>query len=674
VSSGQLRRFASALTDFVIQRTFTETATLYLAPKPGQTAKTEIEFRAQGGPLEIEVTYSLGGVPQKFVSWTNQVPGSLLGTLSKVEVDWTTPAVILSVEGTAVSPYFEVTGSAAADRAPPEVAAIVNPATGNVTILARDNFTSSDRLQFFLVQDSTGNGDLFDEVFYELGTNKLVRARLPSRLFTIVARDELGNVSSLQPLVLQTSLDFGLQNVGTGGYCDDLAAIRNEVQSVIQASLNVPALAELFLLDRSHLWVFEQGSGACLWKQNSCQECNGNFMPGVSDNDYQLFLPVHLLRNYQFTATDRLEFLADDPYDQSNFEGDWYFKPPVGLNSGGAPTTDPELVATWEYTLPSGFTTPTGDTVLFIPKIEFTGDLRDGFPVPLQPAEILALAFTQVVEGNERLPQTTFFPVRREHFMFGAFDLELPPPFGSDPLGDAGAGRQMLLLKWALEGEFVTLPGTLGVNQNLPSMSGVYENVKSFGIPIVEGLEWGLSQEYFALKSGIATDLKATYGDPANAQPLHSAAGNDLEKIQRKKLKTMGKAAIRAGLARLAGDPETASLVFSIDRQNYISRKLPSFEDFILTVITNSGSAQEIFGPYGQDRPADEGPDIFDFLSAKKGTDEKFFDDLFSRPDGYRKFVLGGIDFLRNFVQAPTLPAYDSHMDSLLVNEAQRSY
>jgi pimeloyl-ACP methyl ester carboxylesterase len=664
----ELRRLVGGWFDAKVQRTATNAATVNVLRQMdvgGEgTFRSFVEFKTLGGPVAVEMLYRQGGQPFQLTMWETNAPADVQVSVS---LDWTSLDAGMSFGGQPVPPRHEALGLAAGDRTPPAVAAIFNPGTGLVTVLGQDNFTPSDQLQFFLVQDNSGDGRLTDDVFYELGTNQLARARLPSRPFAIVARDRAGNVTPPVPMVLQGTSDFGY---GNPDYCDQLEAIRVAVQEAIQAGLNAEAVNDLFLLDRGHLWVFEQGSGACLWKENSCVACNGNFTPGVSDNDYELFLPTHLERDYQMVETDRLEFLAEDPFRSGMLTGDWYFKPPVGVDEGGIEVTDPEDIVSWLYELPPGFTTSLGTDFLLVPRIaEFTDNLADGYPLALTPAEVIARAFTAAVENDAALsgmlPETTFFPVRREHFMYGTLDLELPPNVGSDPIGDAGMGRQMLLLKWVLEGEFVPLEGALGVNQDLPDLEAVYQNTKTAGVPLAEGLEWGFFQEWAALRAGVTADAYATYGPTGVEQPLYSAAGSGLEEKRRSKLRKLGKAAIRAAFARLAGDPETASAVFDISRQDYLNRGLASFEDYVLFVCTNNAEfAEQVFGEFALPRPTEEGPDLADFLSLKRGDNEALLQEIARLPDGYRLFVDGGVRFLRG-VQHASYAAYTNHLAQL---------
>src|SRR6185503_17057624 len=112
-------------------------------------------------------------------------------------------------------------------------------------------------------------------------------------------------------------------------YCDILIDIRAAVRNAINDGL-ANSTIRLFLLDQKDIWFFEQGSGACLWKPNSCETCKPAYKPQKSDNDYELFLPVFKAQNLT-----RQQFIDLDPYSADTLQGDWYFKPPLALDSAG---------------------------------------------------------------------------------------------------------------------------------------------------------------------------------------------------------------------------------------------------------------------------------------------------------------------------------------------------
>src|SRR5204863_151595 len=114
------------------------------------------------------------------------------------------------------------------------------------------------------------------------------------------------------------------------------------------------------------------------------------------------------------------------------------------------------------------------------------------------PAEIISHLLTETVKQDPALrkilPDVSFFPFRREHLIFGNLSLEKPPPFGDDPIGDAGMGRQLLLLKWVLEGSF--LPPFAGFNTGIDDTllrTVIFDHLSSRPDTVKpEGYEWGL--------------------------------------------------------------------------------------------------------------------------------------------------------------------------------------
>ena len=66
-----------------------------------------------------------------------------------------------------------------------------------------------------------------------------------------------------------------------------LVVEKKALQKVIGAGLN-DSLSECSLSSLDGITMIEQGSGACLWQQNGC---GSNYKPGLSDHDYEVFLP-----------------------------------------------------------------------------------------------------------------------------------------------------------------------------------------------------------------------------------------------------------------------------------------------------------------------------------------------------------------------------------------------
>ena len=640
--------------------------------------------------LNLELTYGEGGVVRDFYSWSLFVSNNLA---VKVDWDWVTSTPVLRVSrttdrvsrqdknqlGPPIPPDVARFGDTfAATRRPPSLAAFVNPANDRVLLFAREAAPPSptNRPSLFLAVDRAGDGRLEDDIFFELSSTNFLRTRLPTRPFALVARDGLGNLTPFDTFCLNQSQDFTLAD-DDDRYCQRLDRIRTAVLGAMTNAVDSPLVRGRFLLAPEHLWVFEQGSGACLWKPDSCVECNGNYVPGKSDHDYQLFLPTQLGQPFALTPEDRQRFFAAGTHDPATLAGDWYFRRPRFIKADGQETTDQAAAARWLYDLPTGFTTTDGDRFIEVERRPDFTDLTKGFPEPLTPAEVLAFTFTAAVRDDPAtravLPEVSFFPVHREHFMFGALDLELPPPFGDDPLGDAGLGRQLLLLKWALEGSFVPFRHH-GVNDGPPAnpatLDTIYANVRDQGVPRAEGYEWGLLQHYGALSAKPLLDIDVRYGSEGIKHLGESLPGpalalcreDAITALQKRKLKKLGKAGIRAALARLVAQAPTAPLAFALGREGYRAKGLASFEDYILRTIEDAKVGEQVFGEFGRD--TDDFPELRDFLEAKKG-DDALLDRVVNTPGGYRRFVLRTFEFLRQQVQAPSLPDYREFLSAL---------
>ncbi|MFZ5863145.1 MAG: transglutaminase-like domain-containing protein [Nitrospirota bacterium] len=173
---------------------------------------------------------------------------------------------------------------------------------------------------------------------------------------------------------------------------------------------------------------------------------------------------------------------------------------------------------------------------------------------------------------DSELADVTFFPMSKEDFERGRLNV-MPPvvPGGSDPTGDLGLGRQSLLLKWLLEGEYVT--GIAGLS--VPAVGGqvrpldaILEDLRTTpymdgeptGIPRLEGHEWAALQEFNLFKSGAHLRLKG--------QAVDQRSGL-FERLQ-KEVHDVAKAGIRAVMARLATD-ERANRRLFIARPEYNS-------------------------------------------------------------------------------------------------------
>ncbi len=646
--------------------------------------------RGKDGPVEVDLLYLEGGTPRVLRRWkVANVPAAeglrvtfdwieLEGTLERVTPDGSTGSPLKGSGFETVAPVFSAFGEQrAGDRTGPAVVGILNPAVDRVTVLTRDNLTAETNIVLFAVFDANENGRLDDDTFYPLDTNVVDFARLPKRPFAVVGVDEQGNVGALDPFRVSETRNF----LGTAGpgeteseYERKLKAIQAAVRSTIVQARDSEVIRGRFLLDPDDLWVFEQGSGANLWKANFVSRCNGIYIPGKSDNDYELFLPVHLENRFGKTEADRLRFEAAGPHSRAMLEGDWYFKRPLGLDGSGNPTEDDGLVSEWEYTLPPGVTVG-GQSSFRVTRRETDENLAVGFHSPLTPAEVIAREFLRTVTSDparrKLLPDTSFFPERREHFMFGRLHLQRPPEFGDDPIGDGGTGRQMLMLKWLLEGAYVTATdggGAGGFSPGAPALTDIFGNWVRAGVPRVEGYEWGIFHDFAALKSKpfqVAEMRFSPTGADGRLRLLQRSIDDAVAQQQAARLKKLGKSAIRATLARLAGDTNLNGLITGIPAGRLTDPAVRSFEHEILRLARSTEESKGAFGEFAEDRDdLTEPPDIGDFLKAKNG-DREYLATILHEPGAYERFVLTTFRFLREVVQAPTAPAYRDYTGGL---------
>jgi len=646
--------------------------------------------RGQGHPLEVDLLYLEGGIPKVLRRW--QIPQVSTNEGVRLKFDWIELEGVLErvVPETAgggtlngspletLAPTFSAfSEQAAGDRQGPATVGILNPALDQVTVLGRDNLTSETNLVLFAVFDANENGRLDDDTFYPLDTNVVTFARLPKRPFAIVGVDEQGNVGGLDPFRVAETRNFLGSGPGTGikpEYVLKLESIRKTVRDVLREARESDVIKGRFLLDPADLWVFEQGSGANLWKADFVRRCNGIYLPGKSDNDYELFLPVQLEQPFSFTEADRLRFESEGPHTPDSLTGDWYFQRPTGLDAGGTPTRDDGAIVTWEYTLPPGRTVD-GQTRLRMARQANDEDLAQGFRSPLTPADVIAREFTRAITANPArralLPQTSFFPERREHFMFGRLHLQRPPDFGDDPLGDGGTGRQLLLLKWLLEGAFVTATdegGAAEFSPGAPTLTQIYAHWQRVGVPRAEGLEWGLFHDFAALnaKPFQTAELRlSSTGAEARLRSLQRSIDDAVAQQQASRLKKLGKAAIRATLARLAGDTNLNAVVTGVPAGRITDNSIRSFEHVILELARSSPETKAAFGGFAEDRDdLTEPPDLGDFLRAKNG-DRDYLATILHEPGSYERFVTTTFEFLRTRVQRPTLSPYQDYTQGL---------
>jgi hypothetical protein len=656
-------------------------------------AATRVLAAARGNdrPIEVDVMFLEGGTPKELTRWI--VPKVAADTEGvRLTFDWisrtpkiervTASPVSSPLRGSPIEtiPPIFATGAEqkAGDRSGPATLGILNPATEQIRILARDNLTVESKISLFAVFDANENGRFDDDVFYPLDTNVVSYARLPQRPFAIVGVDEQGNVGGLDPFTLAETRNFLVDknpNESQSEYEKKLREIRVAVRDAINQGRSDSFIVGKYLLKPDHLWVFEQGSGANLWKPDFVQRCNGIYLPGKSDNDYELMLQLKLENPYSLDEPGRLRFLADGPHEEATLRGDWYFKRPTGLDVTGSETEDDQAIIEWRYTMPAGFIF-NGSSTFTVLRAANDNDLTLGYRSPLTPAEVIARIFTKAVTDvparRKLLPDTTFFPERREHFVFGQLHLERPPAFGDDPIGDAGTGRQMLLLKWLMEGAYVTSTDDASASNDFSpgavSLASVYANWSRAGVPLAEGFEWGAFQDFAALKSRpfqVLSVRLSKAGADGPVQLVRRFYDDAALEQQASRLKKLGKAAIRAALARLAGDPNLNTLVAGVSADTVINNPPRSFEQFILNQARSTDQAKAAFGAFADDRDdVSAPPDLGDFLRAKNA-DRAYLQTILTTPGSYERFVTTTFEFLRTVVQAPTRPTYGAYTNQL---------
>ena len=261
--------------------------------------------------------------------------------------------------------------------------------------------------------------------------------------------------------------------------------------------------------DRNRISILEQGSGACLW-EGPQGSCDATYQPGLSDHDFEVFFPG-------FTA------------------------PNLRLGQ----TTLPPLVKCVIDTLNG----------------QFTDSHREPRVISVDAGgQTFAMQFDDV----------TFFPVPKHEFEHARLNVFAPvSDSGTDATGDLGLGRQQLLLKWLLEGKYISIagngqnPGYIGPSgQNLlegrPLNLILAELAQREMIPLLEGYEWARLQEFNLIKSKAYIRVKGA--------SLRESAFHDMYV---KQLHDAGKAGIRAAFARLASDSSTQIRILRITRSEY---------------------------------------------------------------------------------------------------------
>jgi PKD repeat protein/pimeloyl-ACP methyl ester carboxylesterase len=502
----------------------------------------------------------------------------------------------------------------------------------------------------------------------------------------LVVKDKQGNVtvtSNLQHPRVDDTASSG-----------NFEPIRQEIKTIFQEGVADP-VAKQFLLSADDMWILEQGSGAALWKNNDAL-CLKVYKPGQSDNDYELLFPLFVGQQWDpADPAEQTEFNRR-AHDSQFMEGDWYFKPPVGLIMSGrqivkvlGPPPDPSLnetvteqaafaaylssVTHWRYELPKGFQALSGDTNVVVPA---TGNF---FKNPQTPAAIIAGKVLPEIAKSTPFRRKTFkditlFPYRREHFLFAVPSLEKPPPFGDDPVGDAGMGRGFLFLKWVLEGAF------------LPSFSAGTADGKSFNETVtpdgpsvrkeifdrlnarrdslkLESYEWGAFQEFAALRGNVLLRMAHANGVPPG-EDCRQIFGDFLAYHEALTLKKTAKAATRGMLAALARNDQALGEMFDVDPTEFDAAQIPTFEHFIASVAENH---LDLVAPLSL-------AEVTNSVRLKVG-DEEAVREMLAQRGGVDGYILNVLQLLRQ-VQAESAPDYLTALGGMinagLIDEAHR--
>jgi PKD repeat protein len=312
--------------------------------------------------------------------------------------------------------------------------------------------------------------------------------------------------------------------------------------------------------------------------------------------------------------------------------------------------------------------------------------------------------------GIQRLGALTLFAVAREPFEDAELLNGTPRNSSGDPSGDLAMGRQLLLLLWILEGEYVdghqgTLPALpeilLRFKQKHTSANPIFPGEPS-GIPRLEGYEWSVLQEYNFYKSGAMVriagacagddDVSADVASDEATDPARNFVEDELRAGCQEELHLVAKGAIRSVLARLAAADVTNPTILQIDRENYrktacltgvtdprsppadpnayTEKPCGSFEEYIVSVAVRSVRAG-----HGVFQAADLSK-IFTFYCAKVGENcanregQRIVGPLFQSDAEANRFVADAIRFIEE-VQGQTFLVYNDTLanDTDLIGE-----
>jgi pimeloyl-ACP methyl ester carboxylesterase len=666
-------------------------ATIYREKLPQATSlpiETTFGFAAEGKPrVTVRMNYTKNGQLLQCFRWEADV--STENDQVTVRIPWAQlanfpipqlPSLLQSPGGfqaVLVSP------GNCGDRIGPEVDVHYSETTRTFTIETQDNVTPEEQIRVFVADATELNGDLTQDEntaeleFRPLESKEVPNEAAPGRELLLVGVDTSGKVTPIE-------LRPPARSESTPAPPSELDLIRAAVKQAFTLG-SEHALFKDFLVEKKDLQIFEQGTGACLWKNEA--KCIGAFTPRKSDNDYEMFFPVFLdpaRRLNPDTPAQHAEFQAK-AHTQEFMDGDWYFKLPVGVDDTGfelgpmPDLSDQENVAayialtkTWVWRMPLVPSTQGKKTEIRIEKgTKVFNESKPLFDSPVTPAQIISFVLTENLkqESNkglrELLPDISFFPFRRDHFEHATMSLEKPPPFGDDPIGDAGMGRSLLLLKWVLEGAFLPPFGGFNTEVNdATRRSAVFNRLMARQNALkVEGYEWGIYQEYAALSESVHYRVREQDNrgplDPPRAKG--KVFGDYFTAHDAKVLKKVGKAAIRGALARMVTEDTARPRLFSVTPDQFDQdMDLRSFEHLILRLATNH---IQLFSNFTSQ-------DLEEFLGAKVA-DKRTIQNIIETRNGVDHFVTNSLNFLTDQVQAPTVQTFTLYLDGLVQNGSE---
>ena len=269
----------------------------------------------------------------------------------------------------------------------------------------------------------------------------------PTEVLAVLSQDKAGNVGG----VTTNGLVRETERVPP----EMKERLKDIVREVITDATGNTAF-KTFVLHLNDVLLFEQGSGAAVWKDNNAKLAG--FDTNSSDRDFEIFFPLwkygvsladsklNLLPNTNLQPAGKnlareLAWDHDDPTMQAEFlrmahipdvmRGNWYFRAPIGLDESGADmgeVPDPSdsedyqryltRVAKWRYVLPprvkgtlAGEASEVEDIrglpgdkifVVDVPRGEpVAGEDESIFEHPVTPAQVIAFVFTQMVALNK---------------------------------------------------------------------------------------------------------------------------------------------------------------------------------------------------------------------------------------------------------------------------------